>query len=259
MPCTVPHRQPCLDTKEVRTLVLWLEEMKIRSYALNDRAELRKIDSQDWNTTFCKYLKDLECTKPCSNQMSLEELQVVIDWLLGNAITAEYSDHAAQYNQLKKDDFLEKGSSGSDNKAKTLDCSSKEFGAAVSQLVAALKLPTHQGVDPAVVLGVVAKRLETKTAQQKAEGNKQAAKSADVKDADSKADTRTALAELEQMPLGFDTQDKLVNQAARVLRLLYISNLRDLQTTINEVLVLVQEYTARQSEMADTKLGQVGR
>lgn len=57
--------------------------------------------------------------------------------------------------------------------------------------------------------------------------------------------------------LGFDMGDYVLNQAAKILRLLYIHDLRDLQTQINECIVAVQSVTA--NPKTDTKLGQVGR
>jgi len=57
--------------------------------------------------------------------------------------------------------------------------------------------------------------------------------------------------------LGFTTGDPNVDYAALVMRLLFIAEQRDLQTTINEILNLVQEYTA--DPKTDTELGRVGR
>lgn len=56
---------------------------------------------------------------------------------------------------------------------------------------------------------------------------------------------------------GFDTGDYVLNQAAKILRLLYIHNLRELQTQINECIVAVQSVTA--NPKTDTKLGKVGK
>lgn len=56
--------------------------------------------------------------------------------------------------------------------------------------------------------------------------------------------------------LGFDTGDYVLNQAAKILRLLYIHDLRKLQTAINECIVSVQNTTA--NPKTDTKLGKVG-
>lgn len=50
--------------------------------------------------------------------------------------------------------------------------------------------------------------------------------------------------------------DKDVDQAAKILRLLQIHNLRALQTVINETIVMVQHLTA--DPKTDTKLGHVG-
>lgn len=57
--------------------------------------------------------------------------------------------------------------------------------------------------------------------------------------------------------LGFNMGDPVLNNAAKILRLLYIHDLRDLQTHINEAIVSVQNITA--NPKTDTKLGQVGK
>jgi RLL motif-containing protein 1 len=61
---------------------------------------------------------------------------------------------------------------------------------------------------------------------------------------------------IEQMSLGFDTGDKILNEAAKVLRLLYIQDLRTLQTKINETIVDVQSLVA--DPRTDSKLGKTG-
>lgn len=53
------------------------------------------------------------------------------------------------------------------------------------------------------------------------------------------------------------TPDSAVNEAAKILRLLHISELRDLQTKINEAIVKVQAITA--NPKTDERLGKVGR
>jgi hypothetical protein len=62
---------------------------------------------------------------------------------------------------------------------------------------------------------------------------------------------------LQEADPGFDTGDYVLNHAAKILRLLYIHNLRDLQTCINECIVAVQNVTA--NPKTDTKLGKVGK
>ena len=61
---------------------------------------------------------------------------------------------------------------------------------------------------------------------------------------------------LEQMPLGFDTNDKIINETAKILRLLYIQDLRTLQTKINETIVSIQSLVA--DPRTDSKLGKIG-
>ncbi|KAF8763856.1 RNA transcription like protein [Argiope bruennichi] len=58
-------------------------------------------------------------------------------------------------------------------------------------------------------------------------------------------------------PLGFETNDPVLDKAAKILRLCFIHDLRDLQTKINEIIVSVQSITA--NPKTDTRLGKVGR
>lgn len=59
------------------------------------------------------------------------------------------------------------------------------------------------------------------------------------------------------MPLGKNFGDSSLNNAAKILNLLYIQDQRDLQTKINETIVAVQTITA--DPKTDTKLGRVGK
>lgn len=61
----------------------------------------------------------------------------------------------------------------------------------------------------------------------------------------------------QDLDLGFDINDPVLNKAAKVLRMLYIHNLRDLQTKANELIVAVQTVTA--NPKTDTRLGKVGK
>lgn len=55
----------------------------------------------------------------------------------------------------------------------------------------------------------------------------------------------------------FNMGDAMLDDAAKGLSLLYIQDLRNLQTKINETIVAVQNITA--NPKTDTKLGKVGK
>ena len=90
------HPQPdsvTLDEDDqLRSLVKWLENRKIRYYAPEDRAALDATESPAWPAALQAYIKDLggEATKPDSKRAR----EVIIDWLLSYAIGMEYSDRA---------------------------------------------------------------------------------------------------------------------------------------------------------------------
>lgn len=62
--------------------------------------------------------------------------------------------------------------------------------------------------------------------------------------------------EAEDVFLGFDVDDPALRPAAVALRLLHVSELRNLQDLINFAIVKVQQLTA--DPKTDEKLGQVG-
>lgn len=57
---------------------------------------------------------------------------------------------------------------------------------------------------------------------------------------------------------GMNQKDEDVEQAARILRLLQIQSVREMQTIINETIVDIQNLTS-DGPVTDTRLGQVGR
>lgn len=57
---------------------------------------------------------------------------------------------------------------------------------------------------------------------------------------------------------GMNQKDEDVEQAARILRLLQIQSVREMQTIINETIVETQSLTS-DSPKTDSRLGQVGR
>ncbi|NXG39392.1 RTRAF protein, partial [Dromaius novaehollandiae] len=220
----------CRDETEFRNFIVWLEDQKIRHYKIEDRGNLRNIHSDDWPKSFEKYMKDVNCP------FKIQERQETVDWLLGLAVRLEYGDNADKYKDSNPD-----GAKNADNTAKNaeplinLDVNNPDFKAGVMALANLLQIQRHD--DYLVMLKV--KRL-TQDAIAKANQSKEGLPVA-----------------LEKHILGFDTGDAVLNEAAQILRLLHIEELRELQTKINEAIVAVQAIIA--DPKTDHRLGKVGR
>ncbi|XP_069064736.1 RNA transcription, translation and transport factor protein isoform X2 [Pleurodeles waltl] len=200
----------CKDETEFRNFLVWLEDQKIRHYKIEERGNLRNINSSEWPNHYEKYLKDVNCP------FKAQERQESIDWLLGLAVRLEYGDNADKYKNATP--------ANADNAPKSveplinLDVTNPDFKAGVMALANLLQIQRHD--DYLILL----KGLPIA---------------------------------LEKHVLGFDTGDAVLNEAARILRLLHIEELRDLQTRINEAIVAVQAVIA--DPKTDYRLGKVGR
>jgi RLL motif-containing protein 1 len=62
---------------------------------------------------------------------------------------------------------------------------------------------------------------------------------------------------LDEIPLGFSTGDRQLDEAAKILRLLFITDLKDIQAEINSLLEKLQSFTALPA--TDSSLGRHGR
>ena len=62
---------------------------------------------------------------------------------------------------------------------------------------------------------------------------------------------------LTSFPSPFESKDRLLKQVAVVMRMLYLSDFRELQNDLNSLIVLGQEYTA--NPKTNSALGAVGR
>lgn len=125
----------------------------------------------------------------------------------------------------------------SDSPLDRLDQNADEFRSGIAQLAAQLHIDGHP--DPIVRLQAVARLIQQKL-------------------------SATALAEQPTNGMAFPVKDgprcafddANVDQAAKILRLLQIHHVRELQTQINETIVAVQALTA--DPKTDSKLGKVG-
>ncbi|XP_049865037.1 RNA transcription, translation and transport factor protein [Pectinophora gossypiella] len=211
-----PDSFNCDDEKEYRSVILWLEDQKIRHSKIEDREGLRNIESDSWKEAYDAYQKDL--VSPASEGTPAEQL----NWLLSYAVRLEYADNAAKYKNAKVDQPKQAAPNVvSTNPLDNLDFSSPAFKAGVERVSTIAGIGPHQ--DPKFRLAALAKVLKT-----------------------------SPHPEVQSREQGF-----IVRQPSDVLKLLFVQDLRALQTKINEALVTVQTVTA--DPRTDTKLGRVGR
>ncbi|XP_068231731.1 RNA transcription, translation and transport factor protein [Palaemon carinicauda] len=228
------------DDKGFRDLIVWLEDQKIRHYKIEDRGEIKAIDSKDWPTAYKKYLGELNCPA------SPNERAAVVDWLLGLSVRFEYGDNAEKYKSETSDNVKNKHQAApkvvNTNPLDALDFQSAEFRDGVNNLAKQLNITPH--ADHLVTLKAVSKLIRTRLSAEALQNPGEfvhQGKPYPIFEAD----------------LGFDTGDYVLNNAGKALRLMYIHDLRELQTRINECIVSVQNITA--NPKTDTKLGKVGR
>eukprot|EP00069_Balaena_mysticetus_P009386 bmy_20241T0 len=179
-----------------------------------------------------QYLRDVNCP------FKIQDRPEAIDWLLGLAVRLEYGDNAEKYKDLVPDN-----TKNADNAAKNaeplinLDVNNPDFKAGVMALANLLQIQRH---DDYLAIRILVQERLTQDAVAKANQTKEGLPVA-----------------LDKHILGFDTGDAVLNEAAQILRLLHIEELRELQTKINEAIVAVQAIIA--DPKTDHRLGKVGR
>lgn len=229
---------------DLKALVVWLEDQKIRQYKIDERQPLRTLSGDSWKSNFKKYLSDLEC--PFDFDI---DIYSSLDWLLGVAVRYEYSDAAAENQDLKcglAASCLQAATPG--KSALDIDGEDKLFISGVQALAKILLVSSHP--DVSVLLEATRLVIEEKL-------SKAALERAAERDKDKVKVQKEKLYSVTAKDCGFDIKDPVLSEAAKVLRLLHIQELRYLQTNINELIVAVQAITA--NPKTDQSLGQVGK
>lgn len=226
------------DANEFRKIIVWVEKNKIDKSGKNYRNDLLNIQSPNWNKVFKAYANDLKC--PISADTCSEAL---LDWILGFAVQLQYHKQSDKYNKIKATEEVKQTPKIiTDNPLDSIDFSSPTFAEGILVIARLLKLTPHP--DPLLTLEACSKMIKNRL-------------NVDIQaNPQEHIITGTAFP-YQSADLGFDLGETVLNQAAKLLRLLYIHDLRKLQTSINESIVAVQSVTA--NPKTDTRLGKVGR
>lgn len=224
---------------EMRHLVVWLEDQKIRHLKIEDRAGLRDTASDGWESAFQHYLTELNCPYTGGRR------EIIVDWLLGYAVRLEHGDDAEAYRAVTRSSVEKASSAGgpSSNPLDNLNFDDAEFKAGVTSLSMLLQVPPHK--DHLEQLKGISLLVSTALSKEALQNSS----AADSKDSEH--------IPLEKTELGFEAGDYILNEAAKIVRLLHLKELRDLQSKINTAIVAVQAITA--DPKTDSRLGKVGR
>jgi len=222
---------------EVRNLIVFLEDNIIQRYTPDQRAPLKDIKNQAWVGTFKTYLAELKC--PIEN---LSQKASVVNWLLGHAVHVKFSQDPDRYNTVHEK--TTQTAAETSTLINTTRIDDPEVKVGIENLRKLLKIPAHP--DPVLVLRAIAKLVETRLSEEAIAVAKQ-----------KQSSTRDEFLSLHDTALGFTTKDPALDEVAKILRLLQIHNLRDLQTQINSAIVTTQKLTA--NPKTDQSLGRVGR
>ncbi|XP_039282283.1 RNA transcription, translation and transport factor protein [Nilaparvata lugens] len=228
------------DDKQFRALVIWLEEQKIRHHKVEDRDPLRDLESDNWPIVFNNYCADLSC--PITSGKKSERLE----WLLSHAVRLEYNDNIDKFSTQTSTEVLKNRQNTpkvvSSNPLDNLDFESEDFKKGVNSLAKLLQITPHP--NHLITLRAISKLINQRLTAEA------------IQNVDSVVPKGKAYP-FDTVDDGFEKGNKAVNSASKMLRLLYLHDLRSLQTKINESIVAVQNLTA--NPKTDTSLGKVGR
>ncbi|KAJ6635141.1 RNA transcription, translation and transport factor protein [Pseudolycoriella hygida] len=229
----------CSNRVQFANTVLWLEDQKIRHYKIEDREPLRAIGTpnweKNWEAAYEQYKNDVGMMKVNG---PVEELS----WLLSYAVRLEYLDNVETFKSFTADRVNElnkpsKPTISSSNPFDNLNLVGGNFAACVEKLAKRLNHSTH--VDPAITLEASARLIYEKLRPEALNQPKPEGKAFPIKESEQ-----------------FMFADKNSDEAAKILRLLQIQSVRNVQTSVNENIVAIQEITA--DPKTDSKLGKVG-
>ena len=243
------------DCQQFRHAVNWLEASKLRTgkgFALKDTY------SVNWDNTYRHYLEEIGCPLEWYSEVDSFNTST-LSWLLGRAIKSQYSLKAKELNE--KSSALMMISDGtcpnkrmktvSSNPIENLDFQSADFREGVRRLADLLKV-NQSHPDHLITLEACCKIIRTRL-------NNRSIKNVNIRKNKNIVSSGEESFQLKDHNFGLppDIKDPVLKEAAKILRLIHLNNLRDLQSDINATIETVQAATA--NPKTDTRLGKVGR
>ena len=236
------------DPQKFRHLVNWVEESKLRS---GKGLVLKDTYAQNWDIEFQHYLRNIDCpTELYADEASFNVC--TLTWLVGQAIKLQYSAKARELNEKSSALMMisdgttpnKKMKTVSSNPIENLDFQSNDFREGVKRLADLLKV-NQSHPDHLVTLEACCKIIRTRLSQKNMKTLNLArnSESFQLKDHD--------------FGVPPHIKDPVLKEAVKILRLIHLNNLRDLQSDINATIETVQAATA--NPKTDTRLGKVGR
>ena len=233
------HEVDAKNKEQLMQCVCWLEDRKIRELEISERDGLR--DLNQFSAAYTSYLERLGCpfvydaTDPSDT----------LTWLASHAVSIEYEDCSEACKDAEESMDVDSGDvTVVDNRAdENARLHQEQVDLEVNKLGGMLQIERLSGEESADYISRLSKVIRfvlKPLATREGLGN------SDVEQA--------TLAEFSS---GFDARDELINQIAVVLKMLYIWDFRELQTDLNAMIVLGQEYTA--NPKTNVAMGQVGR
>jgi RLL motif-containing protein 1 len=261
------------------SLLLWLEDRKIREFSIADREGLRispsETGAERWRV-WGQAVKDYLVTLGCPHDWDEEPVDCVL-WAVQYAIYVEYEECAESCTNIESSSGVNSnsmdassssssaaggGGRGNYDDDEALDAASiDELGGRLAES----RLPGEPNADylhrlaKIIRFQVVPCLAESGGSEMDVSGGASASASGSSSSSGggNSSNNNSSNIDISEFPLGFDTGDASVNKVALVLKMMYISDLRDLQNDLNGLISLGQEYTA--NPKTNTKLGKVGR
>eukprot|EP01061_Rhynchopus_euleeides_P005856 TRINITY_DN14981_c0_g1_i3.p2 TRINITY_DN14981_c0_g1~~TRINITY_DN14981_c0_g1_i3.p2 ORF type:complete len:318 (+),score=133.89 TRINITY_DN14981_c0_g1_i3:117-956(+) len=257
-----------MTVARTKQLIVWLEDTKIMWWSVADRKKLKDTDDEgEWVAVLVSYAKDMGYTKTAQyivgeSIAKNEEMRALLDWVVGKAIRLHYTDgdNPEKYFQ-SHEKYASLGMSivtKIRDADEVLDIESEmQFDvsdqagmqAVLERILEALKLPPCTDVEASLLMvsrtisDIRCFELVKKDAEKHSRPAPEIAPSSEL---------------LEGLHCeGLQGRDASLEKAAKLLRLLFVIDLSELQRRVSEIFCELQSVTHNIKE--DIRAGVVGR